>query len=1296
MKLFVRLLSAAVVIAAIHSPMKSQEMVVSEYLNMVEPSLEWTELLVVADNLNAVGYIVTDNNTGQITRQGGPQFRDIPLWRNLRAGTIIVLWHRAFPAGYTPDEDPADGYLEMSARDSRFFTTYYFAPGVDNDMNINQTGELVELMKGDLTHVHALGFNKPTGPSYNALPMPKANLDSANISNSRSVRVSGRSIESYGIGITKDSVVVGFNDSRGLPNRFDLARTALGVPNINHWFWRETREPKWTAAPTITLVAQLANSNTIEWTALDDPNPSDSTTGYLILRDTLGFAGFPAAAIRDGSTITKGSKIGNATVIDIRPTKLGRRMTDSSNILCGMSYSYRVYGYRYRRDDLLSVTDDTTARGRQYTDQRWAESAVITKSNPTKPLIAASRLQICPGDTVTLTTTTTNAVLYEWTVNGQSVPVGGTTRIVVRATGEYRLIIKGADGCSAISDPVVITALPAPSVEISPTGSQTICPGDSVKITVTTSAASYEWLRDGAVIPGATSNTYVAKLEGDYQVRIATSAGCPGISAALRLRFQNVKVKLTPNVVDFGTIGQCRADTTVDVEIINEGQADVTVTNASFPSGFALVSPAPGFVVKAGKRQSVRLVFAPSGPGTATGAASFLVQPCSTPVPFTVRGQRTAVSVALNKPGVDFGTYAACPNGNIRPDSTFCVTNSGTEPIVIGVPRVDPPFYLLTDIPKPVTIAPGTQFCISVMYRPLGADLDRGVIQTIGFPYTSASCQDTLRARVQGASYRPQLTVDEPLIDLGVVLKCSPRVDTSISVTNPSLVPVTVTTVIGTDVSYTGGAVTIAPKTTKILPVALTPSATSGAFSLKAKVALQPCNDSLDVQFDGQMLNATYSQDRTEIDFGTMLLCERTSATSSFLISARGLSGLRSRLASIGAKAPFSISVSSGQSFRDSLRVDVTFTPPSVGTFVDTIKYMIEPCSVQQTVVVRGEAGRPFRTTSISSSDFGILTSGATMLRTITVTNSSTVDVLVEDIEGVIAPFRIVARRPALPATLAPTQKAEVDIEYTFVDFSRRDTIRVVSRTGGSCADTISYVLTGATVGKGTVTGLSVVAPQDAKALAGNVTTLPFDLTSLTPLDSLDLRTMVVELNYNPLLMRPESASTPLQGASVSIGENMPGKATVTITSTRPIISMRPLFSILARTYVTDVSTTVLDVDTATAPGTIITGQDGTLTVEKECDISAGLASIGRPIIFRAISDENNILHIEFTSVTNEPVNILICSVMGETISSQYAVSSAHDLHRIDVPIHDCASGAYVARYQHGRHVRTISFSITR
>ncbi|HLP27146.1 MAG TPA: hypothetical protein VK147_00805, partial [Candidatus Didemnitutus sp.] len=144
---------------------QAQEMVVSEYYNIQFVEAEWSEFLVVQDNFNAVGYMISDANTDQTVRQGGPQFRDVPLWRNLRAGTIIVLWHRAIPPTSTIDTNAADGYLELSSIDQRFFNTLLFPGGVDG-MNIADAGDLVHIMKPDTSNVHMLGHDKPTGPIY--------------------------------------------------------------------------------------------------------------------------------------------------------------------------------------------------------------------------------------------------------------------------------------------------------------------------------------------------------------------------------------------------------------------------------------------------------------------------------------------------------------------------------------------------------------------------------------------------------------------------------------------------------------------------------------------------------------------------------------------------------------------------------------------------------------------------------------------------------------------------------------------------------------------------------------------------------------------------------------------------------------------------------------------------------------------------------------------------------------------------------------------------------------------------
>ncbi|HBB26263.1 MAG TPA: hypothetical protein DCZ59_08365, partial [Bacteroidetes bacterium] len=360
----------------------------------------------------------------------------------------------------------------------------------------------------------------------------------------------------------------------------------------------------------------------------------------------------------------------------------------------------------------------------------------------------------------------------------------------------------------------------------------------------------------------------------------------------------------------------------------------------------------------------------------------------------------------------------------------FCVRNTGTEPIVIGVPRVDPPFYLLTDIPRPVTIAPGSQFCISVMYRPLGLDLDRGVIQTIAFPYSSASCQDTLRARVQAASYRPRATVEETPIDLGVVLQCARQVDTIIQVSNPSLVPISVTGVDGVDVRFVGSPVTIEPKGVRNIPVTITPSGNPGAFSIVAKVFYGPCQDAEEVQFDGLLLDAVYQVDRAEIDFGDVVLCRDSARSLRFALSARGLSGLRSRLRQLRVSSPFRSSVQSGASFRDSLEVDVSFAPRAEGVFVDTIVMQIEPCGIERRVILRGRGILPRRTATISASDFGLVGQGGSATRTIVITNTGQIPIDVQALEGVQAPFRIAAMRPALPSILPAGAVAEVDVEY--------------------------------------------------------------------------------------------------------------------------------------------------------------------------------------------------------------------------------------------------------------------------
>lgn len=1274
----------------------AQEMVVSEYYNIQFETAEWSEFVVVQDNLNAVGYMISDANTGQNVRQGGPRLNDVPLWRNLRAGTIIVIWHRDLPVTVPIDSNAADGYLELSSLDTRFFTSILF-PGGTTGMSIADAGDVMQIMRPDTSNVHMLCHAKPTGPIYDNAIGPKINFDSGAVGAGRSNRVTGRSLSAYSVGITKDSAVAGFNDSRGLPNRFDLARTFQGVPNINHWFWRETREPKWSSSPTITVVSRTAQKHVIDWTPLIDGNTSDQTTGYVVIRDTLNFASFPANGVRDGQMIVKGARIGTSVVLDVRPTSLGNRYTDSLNLVCGQSYTYRVYGYRYKQDDQLAVTDDTTARGRQYNETQFAQSPLVTKPNPAKPLIQASKTQFCFGDTVSITTTAV-AERYEWTLNGGPLAIGGTTRVEVREPGAYRLTIISDGGCSATSDPIVLSTLPAQEVDVAPGGTQTICKTDSVVLSTQTDAPTYEWLRDGAVIAGASSRSYTARVPGDYQVRLASSSGCPGISAIVKVRNPDVRYRFVPTSLDFGVLGQCKSDTTVGVDLINDSPIAITITSARLPAGFALAFPAPGFVVAPGATQKVQILFTPSSSGISSGTVTFTAIPCDITATFSVKGERTQVSAALDRAQVDFGIYTACANTDIRPDSTFRVTNAGTSAITVRVPKVSPPFYLLTSFPSAgIDVPAGQSIPISIQYRPLGADRDRGVTQQIAFPFTSSTCSDTLRAQLQAASYRPRMTVDPDTIDVGLVLSCASTFDTVVSVTNPTPVPLTVTGITGAGFVFTGPSITIEPNTSRSISLGLLPGGTSGPFSIDGELVATPCGATSPIHAEGLIVAPSYSASSSLVNLGDVSVCGSiTPVTRSLFVVASGLSGLRTRVNAVNIGGPFTTDLVVGSTFVDTLRFTITFLPNMAGVYSNSCIVDLGPCNSPVKIDLVGTGVSSGRTTTITGNNFGTVGPGQSTTQTVVITNTGGDTLDVSALEGIVAPFQIISSTPTLPRRLAPLETVNVIISYEFLGFNRRDTITIVSTTSGSCPDTTRFEVRGATTAPGVITGIVVVAPLGLVAAAGQTIDIPLSLESVQPLDGENFTQMSINVSYDPTMLRPLLIDQGASGAQGTISESSPGIARIDVTSATPLVASQPLVVVKVATYVSSRNTTPFRIDSVTMPGAVVTGRAGSVTIIANCMVSAELTAIGQPAALRIENILPASLEVIITTLTDEPSSIALYDLVGRVVLSPFEATLPIGTYRLSFDRSSLPSGSFLLVYRHGRIVRTVTVSLFR
>ncbi|MBC8146004.1 MAG: hypothetical protein H7X80_10490, partial [bacterium] len=142
---------------------------------------------------------------------------------------------------------------------------------------------------------------------------------------------------------------------------------------------------------------------------------------------------------------------------------------------------------------------------------------------------------------------------------GRAICIGGNT--VLSVTGGTRASWRPAGGlsCSDCSSPVAapistttytVTVMNQLGCEVSDTFALTVNPLPTPAITQSngvlstpTSYASYQWLLDSINIPGATSPTHTARINGSYTVRVVDSNGCTGLSAPVAIT--NVGIELS-------------------------------------------------------------------------------------------------------------------------------------------------------------------------------------------------------------------------------------------------------------------------------------------------------------------------------------------------------------------------------------------------------------------------------------------------------------------------------------------------------------------------------------------------------------------------------------------------------------------------------------------------------------------------------------------------------------------------------------------------------------------------------
>ena len=411
---------------------QTPEIVVNELFNGPTQNDEWTELVVVKDDLDLRNWYIGDNNGTTSSWQEKFRFKNIAFWSHLRAGTIIVIDHSENSSTCKSsqlDVDKSDGYIRICCRNASYFEG---GSNGTNSMNINGNGDFIQIVSPTGRMAHAMGFDGDpqtsvvggpcfttstnwtdiTGPNPATRPCSNFLFFKSNLVGSlKGVIATAGTLADFSKPVQEFSNP--YIDTTSTP--FE----GIGNGGANNPWLINLRTPK-IDSQNVCISRSGGSNQTISfsWLPATDIFPSDSTTGYMVVRNTTGFFGLPENGREYAPNSNYGT--GNEQVKVVGLIKNSQTVTYSEIPGPGTFY-YRVFAFRYKQTTQPTSFFHPT-RGRTYNTTNFIKvngggNIVVDTFNDTLcgPGLATLKVKAPVGATVSwfLTATGTNSISTE-------------------------------------------------------------------------------------------------------------------------------------------------------------------------------------------------------------------------------------------------------------------------------------------------------------------------------------------------------------------------------------------------------------------------------------------------------------------------------------------------------------------------------------------------------------------------------------------------------------------------------------------------------------------------------------------------------------------------------------------------------------------------------------------------------------------------------------------------------------------------------------------------------------------
>jgi gliding motility-associated-like protein len=180
------------------------------------------------------------------------------------------------------------------------------------------------------------------------------------------------------------------------------------------------------------------------------------------------------------------------------------------------------------------------------------------------PAFTASNTAVCPGDCISFTDNTLgNPLTWFWTFSGAATGnsnLQNPNSVCYNNAGNFTVTLQISNTCGTFTNTQIgyIQVGAGATPNITANGPLTFCQGNTVTLSTST-VGTYQWLLNGANIPGETNASIVVTQPGNYSVSVG-SGSCAGTSNILQV---NVTPAVTAVINALSSTTICTGETVI-------------------------------------------------------------------------------------------------------------------------------------------------------------------------------------------------------------------------------------------------------------------------------------------------------------------------------------------------------------------------------------------------------------------------------------------------------------------------------------------------------------------------------------------------------------------------------------------------------------------------------------------------------------------------------------------------------------------------------------------------------------